>query len=103
MAHHDASHGLLDEKDPCGSWGKDQKWAVIWFVSVIVFGTVLTCTLARIDSWMYHNDDTVEIAGVKLIDNEKFRDNRKATFGIASERSDLRARGSYSHAVNELD
>ncbi len=104
MAHHNNhSHGQLDEKDPCGAWGKDQRWALVWFVSVIIFGAVLTCTLSRIDSWMYHNDDLVDIAGVKLLDNDKYRDNRKASFSIPSERSDMRARGSYTRAINELD
>jgi hypothetical protein len=102
MAHCEAGHGQLDEKDPCGSWGKDQKWALVWFVSVIIFGTFLTCTLSKIDSWMFYNDDLVDVAGVKLIDNDKYRDNRKASFSIPSERSDMRARGSYTRAVDTL-
>jgi hypothetical protein len=103
MSHHEESHGELSEKNPCGTWGKDQKWSLVWFVSAIVFGTVLTCSLSKIDSWMYYNDDLVEVAGIKLIDNDKYRENRRASFSIPSERSDMRAHGSYKNAIRKLE
>lgn len=103
MSSHGNSEGALAETDPCGSWGPDQRWSFVWLVSILCFATLLTVTLARIDSWMYHNDDLVEVAGVKLLDNDKYQENRRASFGIASERSDARARGSYTRAVNSLE
>lgn len=102
MGHDNSHKGELDETDPCGKWGKDQRWALVWFFSVIIFASVLTVTLSRIDSWMYYNDDQVNIVGVKLLDDEKYYDNRKASFSIPSERSDKRARGSYNKAVTSL-
>ncbi|HMO18524.1 MAG TPA: hypothetical protein PKA63_09600 [Oligoflexia bacterium] len=97
---HNQLEGVLDEVDPCSSFGPDQRWSFVWLLGVLVFASLLTIFLARIDSWMYHNDDLVEVAGVRLIDNDKYRENRRASFGIASERSDPRSRGSYSKAVS---
>jgi len=103
MSSHGNNEGALTKIDPCGSWGADQRWAFVWLVSILCFATLLTATLARIDSWMFYNDDLVEVAGVKLLDNDKYKENRRASFGIASERSDPRARGSYTRAVTALE
>jgi hypothetical protein len=100
MSHH--SHSVLEGNDTA-IWGKDQNWAVIWFVAVLILGTTFVCTLSRIDSWMYHNEGRVELLGVKLFDDAKHEANRKATFGLSSERSDNRARGSLSHAYKDLN
>jgi len=102
MAHDSHAHGELSEVDPCGDWGKDQKWSLIWFGSAIAFASLLTFSLSKIDSWMYYNDDLVEVAGIKLPDNDKYKENRTSSFSIPSERSDLRARGSYSKAIKDL-
>ena len=71
-------------EDPCGSFGADQRWAVVWFLSVIVVGSCLTYTLSRIDRY---NFDT---KGVYL-DYDKYRENRVSSTSIGSERSDSRA------------
>lgn len=99
MSHH--SHNTL-EKNECSSWSKTQSWAVFWFVSVLVLGPLFVSTLARIDNWMYQSNGEVNIAGVKLLDYDKYRDNRNASFGIRSERSDVRAHGSLKNALDSL-
>jgi hypothetical protein len=101
MSHNNSTHML--EGNETAKWGKDQNWAVIWFLLVLVLGTIFVSFLTKIDSWMYHNEGRVEVLGVKLFDDEKYAANRKAGFSIPSERSDDRARGSLSHAYKELN
>lgn len=100
MSHH--SHNTL-ESNECSSWTKTQSWAVVWFFSVIILGPLFVKTLARIDNWMYQSNGEVNIAGVKFLDYDKYRDNRNASFGIRSERSDMRARGSLKTALDSLE
>ena len=71
-------------EDPCGSLGADQRWAVVWFFSIICIGSVLTYTLSRIDRYNFDSK------GVYL-DYDKYRENRLSTTSISSERSDSRA------------
>ncbi len=89
-------------KDECSSWTKTQSWAVFWFVAVIVLGPLFAMNLARIDDWMYKSNGEVNIAGVKLFDNEKYVDNRHAGFSIKSERVDLRAKNDLSLVYKKL-
>jgi len=58
--------------------------------------------LANIDDWLYQSNGEVNIAGVKLIDNDKYVDNRQAGFGIKSERVDLRAKNDLSLVYKKL-
>ena len=98
----DHSSSVLEGNDTA-TWGKDQSWAVVWFLSVVILAPIFVYALSRIDSWMYHSNGEVNIAGVKLPDNEKYVANRKASFGISSERSDSRARGSLTSAYHNLE
>ncbi len=75
---------INNTEDPCGEFGPDQRWAVAWFVSVIIIGTAATYGLSRVDRFNY---DTKGI----FIDNEKYRQNRLATTSIGSETRDPRA------------
>lgn len=100
MAHHSSS---IIEGNDTGTWGKDQSWAVVWFFCVIFLAPVFVYNLSKIDSWMYYNNGQVNVAGVKLFDDNKTRANRKASFEVPSERSDTRARGSLSSAYGNLE
>ena len=95
------SHSLIGGNDTA-KWGKDQNWAVVWFISVIILAPIFVSFLSKIDSWMYYNNDRVEVAGVKLYDDEKTRANRSAATNIASERTDPRAKGSLASAYQHL-
>ena len=99
MSH--SSHDTLTSNE-CSTWSKTQSWAVIWFISVLVLGPLFVKTLAHIDHWLYQSNGEVNIAGVKLLDYDKYRDNRNAGYAIRSERSDMRARGSLKSALDDL-
>ncbi len=71
--------------DPCASFGARERWAAVWFVSVVLVGSVLTYSLAKIDRFNY------DTKGVYL-DNAQYRENRLATTSIGSEKLDPRAR-----------
>lgn len=99
MSHHSTS--LINGNDTA-KWGKDQNWAVVWFLSVVILAPMFVYFLSNIDSWLYHSNGEVNVAGVKLLDYDKYKSNRNASFGISSERSDLRARGSLTKAYQNL-
>ncbi len=99
MSH--SSHNTLS-KDECSSWSKTQSWAVVWFVFVIMLAPLFVKSLAHIDNWLYQSNGEVNVAGVKFLDYDKYRDNRKASFGIKSEHPDSRANGSLKSAVDAL-
>lgn len=100
MAHHS---GQIIQGNDTATWGKDQNWAVVWFISVIILAFFFVRFLAGIDSWMYHHKGEVNVAGVKLYDNDKYRSNRVASFGIAAERSDKRTRTSLNEAYSNIE
>ena len=100
MSHH--SHSVIEGHDTA-KWGKDQNWAVVWFISVLVIAPIFVAFLSKVDSWLYHNNDTVEVAGVKLFDDVKTRANRHATTHISSERLDPRANGALEDAYKDLN
>ena len=99
MSH--SSHNTLSSNE-CDSWSKTQNWAVVWFLSVIILGPLFVKSLAHIDNWMYQSNGEINVAGVKFLDYDKYRDNRTASFGVRSERSDMRARGSIKTAFDAL-
>ncbi len=99
MGHH--SKPIINGNDTA-KWGKDQNWAVVWFLSVVVIAPLFVSFLTRVDSWMYQSNGEVNVAGVKLLDYDKYRSNRNASFGIASERSDARSAKSLSKTYKEL-
>jgi len=70
--------------DPCGNFGPDQRWAVVWFIAIIFIGSGLTYTLSRIDRKNFDSK------GVYL-DYDKYRENRVSGTSIGSERTDSRA------------
>lgn len=100
MGHH--SKPIIDGNDTA-KWGKDQNWAVIWFLSVIILAPIFVSFLTKVDSWMYQSNGEVNIAGVKLLDYDKYRSNRKSSFGIASERSDERSAKTLRDAYTDLN
>ncbi len=79
----DMSSSVSNSGDPCGSFGPDQKRAVVWFFAMIIGGTCLVYKLSAIDLWMY-------TTGGDLINNKDYRENRLAATSIGSERIDPR-------------
>jgi len=80
---------MSKEIDPCGTVGPTQRWAFVWFFSVIAIGSSLVFGLSRIDRFNY------DTKGVYL-DYDKYRENRKAIVSIPSERVDKRAQSLFS-------
>ena len=80
-------------EDPCAEFGPTQKWAVVWFLSVLVITALLVCKLSEIDRKMYDTN-------AECLDYDQYRANRASSFGLKSEAVDPRQRGSYSEAVS---
>lgn len=83
-------------KDPCAEFGPTQKWAVVWMLSVIVLGSLLTYKLACIDGEQYDKK------GVYL-DYDAYHKNRDAQSGLASERIDSRQKVDYATTQKGLE
>ena len=81
--------------DPCADFGPAQRTAVVWFIVMVLGGALLTARLAGIDAWMFVNN-------AEVLDYEKYRENRAAFSGLASERSDPRSRGDLSSAEQSV-
>ena len=77
--------------DPCAEFGPAQRSAVVWFVVILIGGALLTAKLAGVDTWMYENN-------AEVLDYQKYRENRAAFTGLASERSDARSHGDLGSA-----
>lgn len=71
-------------EDPCGEIGPDQRWAMVWFVVVVIIGACATYTLTRIDRKNYDTKG-------QFFDYEAYRQNRLATTTIGSDTKDPRA------------
>ena len=72
------------EVDACGTIGKDQIAAFVWFFGALVVGCLMVVVLSRIDR---NNYDSKGI----YLDNEQYKENRRAIVSIPSERVDSRA------------
>ena len=90
----DTYEATMHAGDPCGGFGPDQRWALVWFVAVLIGGITLTSQLARIDSWMWTNN-------AQVLDYRQYAENRETFTSLGTERVDPRARGSYSTAASE--
>ena len=69
------------------SWGKTQKWALVWFFSAIIFGSCLTFFLSSTDMHLYKTN-------AETLDYTKYRENRKAFSAIPKDSVDVRSFGS---------
>lgn len=87
----DAPHLSGTPDDPCGEIGPVQRWAFVWFFSVIAIGLTLAYVLCGIDRRLYATN-----AG--FLDYVSYRDNRRAATSIASDGVDERALGTLTHA-----
>lgn len=83
-----------DIDDPCADFGPDQRWAVVWFISVIVIGVAATYGLSKVDRFNYDTKG-------RFLDNEKYRQNRLATTSIGSESIDPRASSLLHNKINK--
>ena len=82
-------------KDPCGDFGPDQRYAVVWFFAVIIIGLAAVFTFRNTDAYNYATNG-------EFYDYAKFRANRVSQTHIASDGVDERSNGNLSHAVNAL-
>lgn len=81
--------------DPCGSWGIDQKLAVVWFFIVIAIGVGLTTALKNTDEYNYsHNGE--------FFDYKAYKENRLSQSSIASDNIDKRTQGDIVTTKNNL-
>ncbi len=77
---------VSNPEDPCGDFGPDQKWAVVWLVLVLILGTFGVYKASRLDEWMYtHN--------AQFLDYDKYEENRKSASSIPMGEVDPRAKG----------
>jgi hypothetical protein len=72
MAHKDVE---LAAVDPCGEFGPTQKWALVWFLGVLVLGTMFVNFLMRTDRHMYRT-------GGDPLDYAAYTENRVAQYTI---------------------
>lgn len=80
--------------DPCAEIGPNQRWAFVWFVAILIIGTVATVKFAGMDKWMWeHNAD--------WMDWDKYKENRVAHTTIPSERNDRGSEGDYASAATD--
>ena len=80
-----AGHGSAEEaEDPCKGWGPTQRWALVWFIAIVIGGSIFVCKLSSIDK---------QIIAIKgdLLDYDAYRKNRLAQAGVKREFSDPRA------------
>lgn len=81
----DHSHSSSAElHDPCGEFGPTQRWALVWFISVIAIGIAVSYTLCQIDARMYATN-------AEFFDYFKYKDNRYSAIRIEGDGFDERA------------
>ena len=79
----DQSKELDGCEDPCAEFGATQRWAFVWMVFAIVFGSFLTYRLALQDRWMYDNNG-------EFLDYTSYKENRRTFSSLASDGVDPR-------------
>ncbi len=75
--------------DPCADFGPTQRWALFWFVAVLLGGVTIVYKFASIDRWMYDNN-------AEFLDMKQYKENRVAQTSIPSESIDPRSQGDLS-------
>ena len=87
-------------EDPFANADQYQKnsdrWAFIWFFSVLIIGTIAVCTFKKIDRKMYDTN-------AETLNYRDYKQNRKAFSKIGTERSDARAHANLSTVSEKLD
>jgi hypothetical protein len=81
--------------DPCGEYGPTQRWAIVWFFSVIALGLALIYTFRNTDAYMFHSN-------AEFFHYDTYRESRVAQASIGSDTVDERSRGDYVTAVSSL-
>jgi len=75
---------------------RSDKWAFIWFFSVLIIGTITVCTFKTIDRKMYDTN-------AETLNYRDYKQNRKTFTKIGTERSDARAHANLSTVSDKLD
>ena len=81
MTQHSIAEGAL--QDPCGEFGPTQRWALVWFFSVIVLGVAVVCTLRFTDYYNYINNG-------EFFDYNAYYENRASQTHIPTMADDSR-------------
>ncbi len=90
-----SGHPSHNQKDPCGDFGPDQRWAVVWFFAILIIGLTAVVKLRDTDAYNYATNG-------EFFDYAKYRSNRVSQTYMASEGVDERAHGDLATAVNNL-
>lgn len=83
-------------ENPCGEFGPTQKWAVVWFFSVILIGIGAVYTLRNTDYYNYKTNG-------EFFNYSAYRENRSAATSIASDSIDPRSHADLASARGELN
>lgn len=87
-----SGHDSKQLADPCAVDDRYQRQAYVWFFCVAIISTVAVYYLSSIDRWMYDTNG-------HYLDYDKYRENRRASTSLASERVDERRAGDFESAV----
>ena len=82
---HDCKHDREIE-NPCGTFGPDQRSALVWFLVVVIGGFCFVSYLCRVDAWMWINN-------AEVLNYTDYRHNRVASTTVGAERKDPRTFG----------
>lgn len=80
-----ASHHATSD-DPCKEFGPTQKWALVWFFSVILIGCAVVYNFARIDRFMYDSN-------AEYYNYQSYHENRLSQSTIRGDSVDPRSHG----------
>jgi len=81
--------------DACGEYGPTQRWAVVWFFSVIIIGLTAVAVLRNTDYFNYTSNG-------EFFDYAAYRSNKVGSLYIGSEEVDSRAHGDYASVTQSL-
>lgn len=73
-------------EDPCGEFGPTQKWAVVWFLSILVIGSIAVWQFSKIDRRMYDSN-------AEFFDYGAYRENRLSQASLRGDSVDPRSHG----------
>lgn len=86
---------VSNPEDPCGDFGPDQKWAVVWLVLVLILGSFGVYQASNLDEWMYQNN-------AQVLDYEKYDENRSSASNLPMGDLDPRAKGGLNVARSRI-
>ena len=79
-------------QDPCGDVGPTQRWAIVWFFAVLLFGLGLVFTLRNTDHYNYMTNG-------EFFDYNAYGENRFTSAKMHGDSPDERSQGDYATAA----